>query len=155
MMPALALRYNSTPAIHFSPNLQHYPHKKVLVVISFKYIYCSFWEKTLRTISISLSSFHFWAFCDWVSTSKYSKITILMEELDDVEENFSRKRIYNTQIVGIQVNLIKISQLITAHLKIPKDPLSLKRSLPHTIFFPSKAVCCLILLEIIAQRTAT
>jgi hypothetical protein len=59
MMPALALRYNSTPAIHFSPNLQHYPHKKVLVVISFKYIYCSFWEKTLRTISISLSSFHF------------------------------------------------------------------------------------------------
>lgn len=92
MMPALALRYNSTPAIHFSPNL----HKKVLVVISFKYIYCSFWERTLRTISISLSSFHFWAFCDWVSTSKYSKITILMEELDNVEENFCRKRIYNS-----------------------------------------------------------
>jgi hypothetical protein len=59
-----------------------------------------------------------------------------MEELDDVEENFSRKRIYNTQIVGIQVNLIKISQLITAHLKIPKDPLSLKRSLLAHYFFP-------------------
>lgn len=52
--------------------------------------------------------------------------------------------------MGIQVNLIKISQLITAHLKIPKDLFSLKLSLlPHIFSHPKS-----LLLELAGDHSS-